>query len=294
MKRYRELEDVARLGIADEYSDYMMYTMLAKKVKNENFSSVLEQLAKTEHRHYEFWRKYLDEKPRINRKRLYALRLFKLIFGLTFAVRFLERHEKEVIEKYKSVAHLIPEKDRKEYEQMLSDEEEHEKEFSARIESSTVQYISFIVLGLADALVEITGIHAGSLGIYRSTEIAGLAGVIAGAAASLAMASAAFAQAKQGFKGSAKLSAIYTGVSYFVTAVILATPYFLTRNMLLALSVSLVLAIIIVILTTYYGAVIQARPFTRDFTEIFLIILGVTAVLYFFGYLIRMFTGITI
>ena len=115
---------------------------------------------------------------------------------------------------------------------MIADEEGHEREFSEQFSEPHIKYISFIVLGLADALVEIAGIHAGSLGIYNSTELAGLAGIVAGAAASIAMASAAYAQAKAGFKGSAAISAVYTGISYFVTAVILATPYFLTKIML--------------------------------------------------------------
>lgn len=296
MQQFEELEEVARVGVSDEYSDYIMYTTLSKEVKeNKELSLVLEQLAQKEYKHYQFWKRYAQQQePKVNRLRIYMVRFFKMIFGLTFAVRYLERHEEQVIRKYRSVEHLIPEQDRTEYIQMLADEEHHEKEFSSRIESSTVRYISFIVLGLADALVEISGIHAGSLGIYNSTEIAGLAGIIAGAAASLAMASAAFAQAKQGFQGSAKLSAFYTGISYFVTAVILASPYFLTKNMVEALATSLGLAVLILVITTYYGAVIRAQPFTRDFTEITLIMFGATAVLYVFGYFIRFTTGISV
>jgi VIT1/CCC1 family predicted Fe2+/Mn2+ transporter len=149
-----------------------------------------------------------------------------------------------------------------------------------------------VVLGLADALVEISGIHAGSLGIYNKTELAGLAGVVAGGAASLAMASAAYAQAKQGFHGSAKLSAVYTGVSYFVSAVLLATPYFLTRSMVYALSASLVLAVVMLAITTYYSTVIAIKPFTKDFLEILVILLGATVALYLFGFVVRIETGI--
>jgi VIT1/CCC1 family predicted Fe2+/Mn2+ transporter len=152
-----------------------------------------------------------------------------------------------------------------------------------KVESSAVRYISFVVLGLADALVEISGIHAGWLGLFEKTEIAGLAGVIAGGAASLAMASAAFAQAKQGFVGSARLSAIYTGVSYFITAVILATPYFLTANMLLALGSSLTLAVVILAVTTWYSIVIQQKPFMKDFVEILAILFATTIVVFALG-----------
>ncbi len=76
--------------------------------------------------------------------------------------------------------------------------------------------------------------------------IPSLAGIIAGAVTSLAMASAAFAQAKQGFQGKASLAAAYTGISYFVNAVILATPYFLTRNMLAAITTSVSLGVVII------------------------------------------------
>ncbi len=108
------------------------------------------------------------------------------------------------------------------------------------------------------------------------------------------MASAAFAQAKQGFQGSARLSAVYTGVSYFITAIILAAPYFLTPNMIYALGTSLSLAVVILALISYYSTVISGKPFLRDFLEILLIMFGVTVALYFFGHFIRVSTGITI
>ena len=150
-----------------------------------------------------------------------------------------------------------------------------------------IKYISFVVLGLADAIVEISGIHAGSLGIYNRTELAGLAGVIAGAAASIAMASAAFAQAKQGFQGSASISAIFTGISYFVSAIILATPYFLTKVMSFAIGTSIILAIIIIAFISYYNSIISKANFLRDFSELAGITLGASAALFVFGLVIR-------
>jgi hypothetical protein len=85
-----------------------------------------------------------------------------------------------VVKEYQDLARHIPESDRKDFDEMVADEREHEKEFSKMVESRAVQYISFVILGLADALVEISGIHAGSLGLYNRTEIAGLAGIVAG------------------------------------------------------------------------------------------------------------------
>ena len=250
-------------------------------------------LSATENKHYEFWKKYApEEEPKVDRVKLYWVLFLRRVLGLTFASRFLDRHESSVVKEYRALAGLIPEADKAAFEEMVADEQEHEKEFAQKIESSAIRYISFVVLGLADALIEITGIHAGSLGIYDITEYAGLAGVTAGAAASLAMASAAFAQAKQGFQGSAKLSAVYTGISYFITAIILATPYFLTTSMIYALGTSLFLAVVILALISYYSTVISGKPFLRDFLEILLIMFGVTVALYFFGHFIRVSTGI--
>jgi VIT1/CCC1 family predicted Fe2+/Mn2+ transporter len=291
-----ELARVAAKRMSDEYTDSALYKRLSKTVPQSSpFAEVLMHLSATEHGHYEFWRKYAPgEGPKLDRLKVVWILFLRRVFGLTFASRYLDRHESSVVEEYRALAGMIPESDRAAFDRMVADEREHEQEFARKIESSTIRYISFIVLGLADALVEITGIHAGSLGIYNKTEYAGLAGVVAGAAASLAMASAAFAQAKQGFQGSAKLSAVYTGVSYFITAIILATPYFLTSTMLFALTSSLTLAVIILAMTTYYSTVISGKPFSRDFLEILLIMLGVTVALYFFGYLIRDSLGITI
>lgn len=292
----RELSSIARTRMSHEFTDSKLYERLSKTVPSTSpFAGVLKHLSATERGHYEFWKRYApEEEPKVDKLKLYWILFLRRVLGLTFASRFLDRHESSVVKEYRALASLIPETDKAAFEEMVADEEEHEKEFAQKIESSAIRYISFVVLGLADALVEITGIHAGSLGVYNKTEYAGLAGVVAGAAASLAMASAAFAQAKQGFQGSARLSAIYTGVSYFVTAVILATPYFLTRSIAVALSSSLSLAVIILGLITYYSTVISGKPFSRDFLEMLFILFGVTVALYIFGYFAGVYTGIRI
>lgn len=292
-----DLSDIAFESAKDEFTDFAVYKKLAELrfEKAHGFSKTLSRLAGVEYRHYVFWKKYCPErKPTVSKLKVYEIILIRLILGVTFSVRYLERNETNTIKKYKEVAGLIPRKDLKRFKEMIADEEEHERDFENQFKESHIKYISFIVLGLADALVEIAGIHAGSLGIYNSTELAGLAGIIAGAAASIAMSSAAYAQAKAGFKGSAAISAVYTGISYFVTAVILATPYFLTKIMLNALLASLAFAIVLIAFISFYGAVISGAAFKKDFIEITAIMLGATIALYLLGTAIRYFTGMTI
>jgi len=283
-----ELQRVAKVRMSDEWSDYTLYSRLSKTVsKDSPFAEVLTQLSDTERGHYEFWRKYVPgEEPKLATLKLYWIMFLRRFFGLTFATRYLDRHESNVVKEYRGLERLIPEADRGAYEAMVDDEREHEKAFALKVESSAVRYIAFVVLGLADALIEISGIHAGWLGLFEKTEIAGLAGIVAGGAASMAMAAAAFAQAKQGFKGSARLSAVYTGVSYFITAVILATPYFLTGSMVTALASSLTLAVVILAITTWYSIVIQQGPFLKDFVEYLAILFATTAVVFALGYFV--------
>lgn len=289
--------EIAIESSKDELTDHMVYKKLSELrfEKNQGLKKTLARLADMEYKHYKFWKKYCPgAETGISKITVDLIALLRLILGVTFAVRYLERNEARVIKKYRGFTDLIPPEDRMDFEEMIADEEQHEREFSDQFEEPHIKYISFIVLGLADALVEIAGIHAGSLGIYNSTELAGLAGIVAGAAASIAMSSAAYAQAKTGFKGSAAVSAVYTGISYFVTAVVLAAPYFLTKVMLEALFASLTLAILLVAFISFYGSVISGTIFRKDFAEITTIILGATVALYLLGIAIRQLTGIAI
>jgi len=292
-----ELAEFAYESAKDELTEYVTYKKLSElKIGNKpELSKILMRLAEMEHRHYEFWKKFCpDRKVTVNKIKVSLMVFLRLFLGATFIVRLLERGEMDAIKKYQEIAPLAPAEDEEGFQRVIGDEKEHERELVGQIDEPQIKYISFIVLGLGDALVEISGIHAGSLGIYNSTKLAGLAGVIAGAAASVAMASAAYAQAKTGFKGSAGLSAIYTGASYFVTAVVLATPYFLTEIMINALLASVVAGILLIAFTSFYSSVIAGGVFRKDFTEVTSIMLGATVGLYILGSVIGYLTGLRV
>jgi vacuolar iron transporter family protein len=290
-----ELAHVATESVIDEFTDHTVYSTLARREKNPEFKKALQDLADSEGVHLDFWKKYApDFVPRVGRLKLDIILFMRLFLGLTFTLKFLERHEDSVIKRYRSVAHLIPASDKRMFESMLDDEEHHENYLMGEVHENRVKYISFVVLGLADAVVEISGIHAGTLGVFDRTELAGISGVVAGMAASIAMASAAYAQAKQGFQGSAKWGAIYTGVSYMITAIFLALPYFLTGSMMLALGTSVTIGVALVAMLTYYDTIISSRGFARQFAELAGIILGASLALFVAGNVLRQVFGIVI
>lgn len=302
LQKAATLQEVAKSATEDEYADYVLYHSLAvfhRKLKREHakkLAAIFEELSQTEHSHYEFWKKFspITSLPKVSPLKVYGIRLIEMILGATFAIKFLQRHEKSTVERYRSIKSCIPEADRPSFERMLKDEEEHEAMLAEQTEGTVLRYMSFVVLGLADAIVEISGIHAGSLGIYNSTKLTGLAGIVAGAAASISMASAAFAQAKQGFQGSAKVSAAITGVSYFLNAVCLAAPYFLTSNAAYAMIASLGIAVLVLVSTSYYNSIISGAHFLRDFAELAGTMFAATIVLLSLGTVIRVYFGMGI
>ncbi|MEM3124465.1 MAG: hypothetical protein QXM95_01460, partial [Candidatus Nitrosocaldus sp.] len=248
-------------------------------------------MAEQEYRHYKFWSRYANGLTvREPRTKALMMKFLALIMGITFVVRMLERHESSVIEGYKGLLHIMKdENDRRMLEGIIDEEEKHESSLVENISEGRVRYLGFTVLGLSDALIEIAGIHAGTLGVYTDTFKAGLAGLIAGVAASIAMASAAYNQAKQTEGVKASSAATYTGLAYVVTALLLALPYFLVHDILEALLISLMISVAILAYIALYSHVLFNRNFFRELGETTGIIFGATLALYAFGELIRIY-----
>ena len=97
-----------------------------------------------------------------------------------------------------------------------------------------------MVLGLNDALVELTGALAGFSLALQNTRIVALTGMITGIAASLSMAASEYLSTKseKGGKNPVKAS-IYTGIAYVITVIALIMPFIFISQPLTALAVTL-------------------------------------------------------
>ncbi len=290
------LELVALKACKDEYTDYHIYNSFSNsRLISKNLKDGLELLAVEEYKHFQFWSKYVNNyKPRVS---LYKILLFKLvavIMGITFVIKLLENHEKDTIENYKSISDLLDEESKEELLNIIKDEEEHEEYLLSNLREERVKYLGFTVLGLSDALIEIAGIHAGTLGVYVNTFTAGLAGLIAGIAASIAMASAAYNQAKQTVGiGRPLRASTYTGIAYMITALLLALPYFVIHDIIYALIISLIVSEAILVYISLYSYILYKRNFFRELGETSAIIFGATFALYIFGSVVGEYLEIT-
>ncbi|MCX7606964.1 MAG: rubrerythrin family protein [Bacteroidia bacterium] len=276
---------------SEELFNTHLYRWLSERVKSQKHRELLLDFANQEALHYDFWRRWTPETVSYSGWRFRWFQLLAWLLGTTFVLQLLERREHETISEYRRILPTLPQEAQAELLSLIEEEEKHEGELLSAVatEEPRLRYIGFIVLGLSDAIIEVTGVHAGFLGVSHNPLAAGIAGLIVGFSASISMASAAYLQAKQNPTVSATRSAMYTGISYVFAVVILALPYFLFSHMGAAFWSSAILAVFLVLGFVYYSSVIAERHFRREALES-LGVLGITALLsYGFGELIRYF-----
>jgi VIT1/CCC1 family predicted Fe2+/Mn2+ transporter len=153
------------------------------------------------------------------------------------------------------------------------------------IDEEKIGYIGSMVLGLNDALVELTGALAGFTFTLQNTRLIGAAGLVTGIAASLSMSASEYLSQKseKGKKNPVKAS-FYTGIAYILTVLILIFPYFAFTNYYIALGITVLEAILVVLVFTFFISVVKELSFRKMFLEILFISLGVAAVSFMIGW----------
>lgn len=273
----------------EEYFNYHFYSWLAKRVPH-SLQELIHRLAQEEKEHYQFWQVLLpDFEPRISKIKILFYKAIYYLLGITFILRVFEKIEHETLNAYSGFMDKLTPALREKLQNFIDQEQKHEEDFIQAISENEprLKYVGFIVLGLADAIIEVTGVHAGFLGVSHKPLTAGIAGLIVGFAASISMGSAAYLQAKQYQQVRPTASAIYTGISYFLAVILLALPYFFMDSMMSAFLGSVGIALLLIAGFVYYSAVVFERNFQGEFVESSLV-LGATAVLsYGFGELLN-------
>ncbi|MBN2413409.1 VIT1/CCC1 transporter family protein [candidate division KSB1 bacterium] len=274
----------------NEITEYHIYLKLAKIVDSEENQKILKQIANDEFRHYHLWKEYTGEEIKPNRIKIGFFILISRLFGFTFGIKLMERGEEEAQENYDYVLQSLPE-----VETIIKEENDHEDALLGMLNEERLHYIGSIVLGLNDALVELTGALAGLTLALQNTRLIALTGLITGIAASLSMAASEYLSTKtedthrQPFKAS-----VYTGTAYILTVCLLILPYLILHNYYYCLSLTMFVAVLIIAFFNYYVAVVDEVPFRKRFLEMAGLSFGVAAFSFLIGFLIRQFMGIDI
>ena len=273
----------------NELTESVIYEKIATFAKGDENKQTLLRLAREEKAHYQIWKTYTGEEMKPEKAKILKFTLIARILGFTFAVKLMERGEENAQEEYELLV-----KEVKESISIRQQEEEHEQALLAMLDEERLQYVGSMVLGLNDALVELTGSLAGFAFALQNTRLIALSGLIVGISATFSMASSEFLAARSEGRNDALKSCSYTGIAYLLTVIALIAPYLLfpTGAYIPALLCMLAVVILIIAGFTYYTSVAQDQPFKSRFLEMALISVTVAVVSFIVGILAKQFLGV--
>jgi VIT1/CCC1 family predicted Fe2+/Mn2+ transporter len=241
-------------------------------------------------RHYGIWKGFSKVEVKPDVFKLWFYIIISRIFGATFGLKLMESGEEMAQGVYEKIAAVIPDA-----ADIKKDEDEHESQLVNMIDEEKLKYIGSVVLGLNDALVELTGTLAGLTFALQNTRLVGMAGMITGIAASLSMAASEYLSTKtEGGEKNPLKASIYTGITYVGAVLVLIIPYFIFQNYYLSLGSALAGAIILIYLFTFYFSVVRDISFKRRFLEMVFVSLGVATLSFVIGLAVRFLLGIQI
>ena len=272
-----------------ELTESVIYEKIAAFAKGEENKQTLLRLAREEKAHYEIWKKYsgLEMKPQKGKVLWYTF--IARTLGFTFAVKLMERGESNAQEEYAILAEEVAESIH-----IRQQEEEHETALLGMLDEETLQYVGSMVLGLNDALVELTGSLAGFAFALQNNKLIALSGLIVGISATFSMASSEFLAARSEGRTDALKSCSYTGIAYLITVILLIAPYLLLGSTQYILALICMLAVVVLIIAgfTYYTSVAQDQPFFSRFGEMAVISISVAVLSFIVGILAKRFLGV--
>jgi VIT1/CCC1 family predicted Fe2+/Mn2+ transporter len=281
---------MVKQAMDNEITEYYIYSRLASKIRDPHNAAILSKIAEDEKRHAGFWEQHLGEKAQPKKIRIIWFFWIARILGITFGLKLLEKSESKAEKNYSSIALYIPDA-----QKIAADEEAHEKELIALLQEEKLEYIGSIVLGLNDALVELTGALAGFTLALQQNKVIAMVGLITGVAAAFSMASSEYLSNKAENAGEkASRASLYTGLAYIITVFLLIIPYFIFSRPIISLICTLCIAVFIIFIFNYYISVARDLPFRKRFFEMTLVSLGVSALSFLLAWGIKSWMGVDV
>ncbi len=273
----------------NELTESVIYEKIAAFAKGEENKATLLRLAREEKAHYEIWKKYTGAEMKPEGFKVFKFTLLARVLGFTFAVKLMEKGEENAQIEYDVLTAEVAESTL-----IRQQEEEHETALLAMLDEERLQYVGSMVLGLNDALVELTGSLAGFAFALQNTRLIALSGLIVGISATFSMASSEFLAARSEGRTDALKSCSYTGIAYLLTVIALIAPYLIFPGTQYIPALICMLAVVILIIAgfTYYTSVAQDQPFKNRFLEMALISVSVAVVSFVVGILAKKFLGV--
>jgi len=272
-----------------EITEHFIYMRLADRCRDKGNAEVLRNIGEQEKQHAMFWKSKTGTDVEPVKWKIFKTVILARVLGLTFVLKQMEKKEGSGSKRYTEMASIFPEA-----ESISNEESVHEKELLRMLDEEHLQYVGSIVLGLNDALVELTGALAGFTLALGETKVITLAGLVTGISAAFSMAASDYLSSKAEGNEKAKKSAVYTGVAYLLTVILLILPFILMDNKFGALTITLITVILIIFCFNYYISVAKELNFKHRFFEMTIISMSVAAFSFFVGYALKMILGVDI
>lgn len=278
--------------LKNELTEATIYARLAMLEKDSKNKKILESISADEASHALIIKDILGQDCQISSLKVSWTVFCARIFGITFTLKAMERGENTASKTYRAILKAYPQ-----LAMIAEDEDRHEAELISMLNDERLNNMGAIVLGLNDALVELTGALAGfTFAIDETSKIAKL-GLITGLAAAMSMAASAFLSARADAQAGSNenntedngaiKTAAYTGFAYIITVLLLVAPYILLGSATIALGTMLLAAFGIIAFFNFYLSVARGTSFVRGFSVMAGISTIVALISYGFGYLLR-------
>jgi len=284
-----ELMKLVQKAQRDEEEGAILYSFMAKREKNEENKKLLEQMSKDEDIHAKVWKEISNKDIKPSKLGIMWFKFLTVVMGFTFVVKTMQKKESLAQVGYEQMSKELSEAAR-----ILEDERRHEKELYGMLDEERLHYVGAMVLGLNDALVELTGAIAGVTFALANTRLVALTGIITGVSATFSMAASNYLAERADNNPKALKSSIYTGMAYLITVVLLVLPYLLLPTNMYALAFAIMLATVILIIMffNYYISVAKEEPFLKNFATMAIISLSVALISYVIGVVAKQLLGI--
>ena len=284
-----ELMKLVKKAQINEEQGSILYEFMAKKEKNEENKKILIQMSKDEKKHAEVWKNITKKDLKPSSLSILKFKFLTILMGITFVIKTMQKKENLAQHDYEKIMKELPEAAK-----MLDDERRHEKELYNMIDEERLNYVGAMVLGLNDALVELTGAIAGVTFALANTKLVALTGIVTGISATFSMAASNYLAERADNNPKALKSSIYTGVAYLITVILLVLPYLLLPEYMYIMAFAIMIAIVILIIMffNYYISVAKEEPFLKNFATMAIISLSVAVISYVIGIIAKKLLGI--
>ena len=278
-----------------EATETEVYRRLARMQKDEVNRSILEGISLEEERHEAVIAGMTGEKVLPDMRKVRRQIMLARLFGFTFSVKMMESTEQDAAAEYRELG----------LDDIADEEEAHEENMIGMLDEERLRYSGSVVLGMSDALVELTGALAGLTFALQSLNLVALAGLVTGISASFSMGASEYLSSRAEKKSeSAVKAAFFTWISYLITVLMLVSPYLLFSSgspdfqglepHIQALVCTFIIGLLIVAVFNFYVSVVEGVSFRSRFIEMAAILVVVSLISYGIGIALRGILGVEV